>query len=436
MIHGAIVLGLGLGLTKLAPRRPALAGGAVLVVLAFDLGVANAGLIWTVPQSHFDADAEAARLIAAHEAQEPSAASVPFRIHRLPDWMPNTFARGRSPERLRTLVTWERDTLEPLFGLPLGFQYGLVQGNLEPLDHLVFFRHTMLAARGPMATLLGVPEGTKVLYIPRRAFDLWNSRYFIVPINSEGWTSRERGFAMLLPETELIHPSAAMFAARGPGAWRERADWMLLKNKTAFPRAWLVHFARVRQPVSQRTLQDQPDAERLGLLQDMLYGNDAFWSDPSRPLYDLHQMAFVESEDPSRLSGLISRTPVDSTETVTITRYEPQRVELTAVLNRPGLVILADSFYPGWRLTIDGADAPIYRTNHAMRGAAVMAGTHRLIYTYEPDSFRYGVWLSLAGAVILAGLIVWTVLRSSIRRDGLRRPGIPGQRVPETGAGV
>ncbi len=66
---------------------------------------------------------------------------------------------------------------------------------------------------------------------------------------------------------------------------------------------------------------------------------------------------------------------------MTITKYGEQRVELEAVLDRPGLVILADVYYPGWRLTIDGKPAPIYRTNRVMRGAAVPAGRSHLVYT-------------------------------------------------------
>ena len=55
---------------------------------------------------------------------------------------------------------------------------------------------------------------------PRRAFDLWNARYFIVPINTNGFDTRERGFASLLPQTELIYPGPAELSARGPGSWR------------------------------------------------------------------------------------------------------------------------------------------------------------------------------------------------------------------------
>jgi hypothetical protein len=418
LIHGAVALGLVQGLTWLVPRRPRLAGGAALILLSLDLGLANAGLIWTIPQAVFDAPSEVARQIEIHERRNASAspASAPasspdlFRIHRLPDWRPNEFARRRSPGRLRELIAWERDTLEPLFGLPRGVPYGLVQGNLEVLEHLICFRATMLPVYGTLAARLGVADGRPVLYIPRRAFDLWNARYFIVPHNTDGFDTRERGFASLLPQSELIYPAHAELATRGPGSWSERADWMLLKNNTAFPRAWLVHLARVRKPVSIPRLRDQPDDERLGLLQEILYGADAFWNDPTRPLFDLRAMAFIETDDPARLSGFISPTPVAPGESVTITKYQSQRVELTAVLKHPGLVILADTFYPGWHLKIDGAESPIYRTNHAMRGAAVGAGTHHLVYSYEPDSFRSGLWLSLAGAVALAGLVAWTAL--------------------------
>ncbi len=273
-----------------------------------------------------------------------------------------------------------------------------------------------------LAARLGVADGRPVLYIPRRAFDLWNARYFIVPINPDGFDTRERGFAGLLPQTELIAPGPAELSGRGPGSWRERADWMLLKNNTAFPRAWLVHRAWVRKPVSIPRLRDQPEDERLGLLQELLYGADAFWADPARPLFDLRAMAFIETDEPARLSGFISHTPVEPGESVGITKYGSQRVELTAVLKHPGLVILADTFYPGWHLKIDGAESPIYRANHAMRGAAVGAGTHHLVYSYEPDSFRHGLWLSLAGAVALAGLGAWTAFDPLRRRRASWRP--------------
>ena len=68
----------------------------------------------------------------------------------------------------------------------------------------------------------------------------------------------------------------------------------------------------------------------------------------------------------------------------------PQRVELVATLQSPGIVVLCDVYYPGWKLTVDERPAPIYRANWMMRGAAVGAGTHRLVFDYDPPSFRLG----------------------------------------------
>jgi hypothetical protein len=65
-------------------------------------------------------------------------------------------------------------------------------------------------------------------------------------------------------------------------------------------------------------------------------------------------------------------------------------------------VILADVYYPGWTLTIDGKPAPIYRVNRLMKGAGVAAGKHHLVYTYDPRSFQLGKIVSMLGLAVLA----------------------------------
>ena len=142
-------------------------------------------------------------------------------------------------------------------------------------------------------------------------------------------------------------------------------------------------------------------------MRELVYQSDAFWREPGRPLHNLRELAFVETDQPQGLAGSISRTAPTPAESVAITRHEPQRVELVATLERPGLVILADTYYPGWALTIDGLPAPIYRTNRLMRGAIVKAGRHTLVYTYDPASFRIGGALSIAGLLALIALIPW-----------------------------
>ena len=93
-------------------------------------------------------------------------------------------------------------------------------------------------------------------------------------------------------------------------------------------------------------------------------------------------------------------------------RYpDPQHVEIDVNLEKPGVVVLADVYYPGWELTIDDKPATIYQVNRLMRGAAVPKGKSRLVYTYNPRAFRVGRIVSMAGFGILALLALAFTLR-------------------------
>jgi len=412
LIHGGVIMTLGLGLMRLAPRRPWLAGALALVVLALDLGVANGRLIWSAPQSVFEGTPRLAQLIADAERDDPSLG--PFRIHRMALWQPEGFTKHGSPVRFTELTHWERNTLQPSHGLPLGFQYCLTQGVLELFDYLLFFRHQELKLTPEGGRFLDVDDvaaGGPLTYFPRRGFDLWNARYFILPIRTDNWKSADRGYAAFLPETELIFPKAEIVVGPSGESWRENEDWQLFRNKDAYPRAWLVHFVRVRSPVEETNPSPEARGDKRELMKNLVYKEDPFWRDPGRQVYNLRAMAFVETGQPQSLAGYVARTAVGPTESVAVTRYEPQRVELVASLQHPGLVILADTYYPGWKLTIDGLPAPIYRTNRLMRGAAVKAGRHTLVYTYDPDSFRFGGALSIVGLIALTALVPWARAR-------------------------
>jgi hypothetical protein len=390
LVHGGLVFALAWGLAALATRRPRCAGTGALIVMALDLGVANSPLIWTIPQADFEVPSRAVQEIAAAERANPS--QRPFRVHRMGTSYPDGFARRESPGRLREAIVWERDTLHPLHALPLGLDYTLLQGIIESDDYAQFFGTRLVTPRDASGSVTGPP----VYSFPRRSFDLWNSRYFVMPIAPEGWLGKEQDFERIYPSAEV-----AQDAARAK-QWIERENWQLLRNKTAFPRAWLVHFLRVRRPITT-----PHGIEQARMMDDLVYQSDAYWHDPNRGVYDLRSMAFVETDQRQGLAGYVSRTPVGPGESVAVTRHEPQRVELAATLQHAGLVILADTYYPGWKLTIDGRPAPIYRTNRLMRGAAVEGGRHTLVYTYDPDSFRIGKSLSVAGLIALAALVPW-----------------------------
>jgi hypothetical protein len=76
-----------------------------------------------------------------------------------------------------------------------------------------------------------------------------------------------------------------------------------------------------------------------------------------------------------------------------------------------GLLVLSDNYYPGWRATIDGAEAPIVRANRTMRAVAVPAGTHVVLFEFKPGSFYASVYASLSGLVVVLLYLRATALR-------------------------
>ncbi|TAK01213.1 hypothetical protein EPO44_09180 [bacterium] len=89
-----------------------------------------------------------------------------------------------------------------------------------------------------------------------------------------------------------------------------------------------------------------------------------------------------------------------------ILRYTNQEVTIRASLNSSGILVLADSFYPGWRVYVDGKEEEILRANFLFRGVLLPSGEHVVEFQYQPYWFKVGLVLSLVAASLLLFLIL------------------------------
>ncbi len=374
-----------------------------MLALIVDLSIANAYHVVTVPQDAFEGTPKALEVIRAAEKANPS--DGPFRIQRVGQWWPTSWSLDGDSRRFEEITRWERNTLRPNYGLPLGIRSTFYFDTIEPVDYGLFFLPWTLRPDPTSIRVSDLEPGQPVWYHPRRGFDLWNVRYFIVPAQIV-WDNPARGYASVVPRSTFLYPGEDSF--EGPGGeerrtkWRSTEDFRVLRNEAAYPRAWVVHRAYLTPRVRGLRV-----ADRSKVMQEILYQQDEFWQLPGVPVRDPREVAWVETDRPGDVDRLLSRATPDPSETVTVTRDAPQHVEMKAILKTPGLVVVADMYYPGWHLTVDGTPAEILRTNRAMRGVALPEGTHHLVFRYDPLSFRVGIGLSLLGLSALVFLFAW-----------------------------
>jgi hypothetical protein len=169
--------------------------------------------------------------------------------------------------------------------------------------------------------------------------------------------------------------SAKPTAYAGQEVFSGASGLKVYKQPAAFPRAWAVH------KLIRVTSSDQ-----------------ANWYMMER-LDDLHSEAVMFDPMPALPA---CAAPADS---VDLKEDHGSRVSLSVRLSCPAMIVVSDTYFPGWRAYVDGARAPIYSVNAAMRGIIAPAGVHSVTMRYRPMAVYEGAaltFLGILGAALLS----------------------------------
>ncbi len=85
-----------------------------------------------------------------------------------------------------------------------------------------------------------------------------------------------------------------------------------------------------------------------------------------------------------------------------VTGETPAVVRLAVDMETPGILVLADQWYAGWKAYRDGEPQEVLPVNHAVRGVRLPAGKCELVFRYEPAGWTRGVALFEVAAVLCA----------------------------------
>ncbi len=278
-------------------------------------------------------------------------------------------------------------TILPEFAQKLATRFGLrAIDDYEPLNpgrHDEYFTYftegTPMAQRFPWLfagsiTTLKPPPGAAPPAARRRLLDLAGLRVVVMP----------QAYLASHPEADAFVRDAGLVPLG-----IEQPPFALFANPHAVPRAFVTYAARPAPPT----------AELLAAI--------------ARDDFDPLAGSWVDGE-----TGLPPDAHGAPGHPARIVEDGERVVEIEATLERPGLVVLGDAFYPGWYATLDGTPVDILPTNHLFRGVVAPAGTHRIRFEYRPWSVRLGIAASAVG---------WTAIAVLAWRSRRRRLATPGE---------
>ena len=190
------------------------------------------------------------------------------------------------------------------------------------------------------------------------------------------WSERGRTLMgvryLMAPEPDLGWNSLVFSTTDGRKVW---------ENEQVLPRVWTVHEAEGGYSRGQSSREME------------------------RGTHDFRRWAFLEGPAPK----LEQCTGDDA---VYLLRRVSNRAEIWSEMACRGMVVMSDTWYPGWTAMVDGKPAELLEVYGALRGVVVDKGSHRVSMVFRPWSVYLGAALTLLGLVL-----AWALGRLRVSAD-------------------
>jgi len=132
---------------------------------------------------------------------------------------------------------------------------------------------------------------------------------------------------------------------------------------------------------------------------------------------DLSEVGVVEGPvDPiiAAPGGAVRPNTPSALHSATVVDFRDNALELRTEVDRPSLLVVTESYYPGWRASVDGRSVPVTRVDGLFRGVVIPTGTHQVRFWFDPLSVKLGA--AVSGVAFLANAVALILWRRHVLR--------------------
>ncbi len=100
-----------------------------------------------------------------------------------------------------------------------------------------------------------------------------------------------------------------------------------------------------------------------------------------------------------------------SIKTPQIISYLPNTAVFKTINDSNTILFLSDAYSKDWKAYVDNSQVPLLRADYAFRAVAVPQGEHVVKFDYYPNSFKYGLYLTIFSFLAIIVLSVVSILK-------------------------
>jgi len=128
---------------------------------------------------------------------------------------------------------------------------------------------------------------------------------------------------------------------------------------------------------------------------------------------ELDNLAIIFQHDSQFIPFRPSNSFIKADNNIEFLSYKPNYLKIKVFSSEDGLLVISNTYFPGWHAFVDGKKQKIIRTDYAFQGVFIKHGTHIIIIRYLPFSFILGSIISLISSVIVLLFFVYTKKRDA-----------------------
>jgi len=121
----------------------------------------------------------------------------------------------------------------------------------------------------------------------------------------------------------------------------------------------------------------------------------------AQPNFATYQVAIFDTAASVQAPPLTA-LPAPLTLTTSTTNYRPGHFTVTLSAPAPAgsALVASENFYPGWRATVDGKSATVYRTDYVLMGVPLNAGARTVDFSFVNDTYPRGRTVTFVAIVL------------------------------------